>query len=136
MRTSGRIAILLSAALLVSGCEYTSGSGGVGSWFDRGRIHRTIRAGTTSVVQEGKVFARSGQTIEVTYDVTLREGSVQIDVWRPMNITGGPKRMTSVTLRESRAGTLTVAVDELLTYQVRVRPYRFAGAYEVSWKAR
>jgi hypothetical protein len=129
VRTAG----LLLAGLVLAGCDANIARSDSWAWWDRGRISRTIAAGTTSTVEERSTTARAGQTIVVTYQATVREGSVQIDIWRPLNVSGGTARLASVTLRETRDGTLTATVDETLSYQIRVRPFRFAGAYEVSW---
>jgi hypothetical protein len=137
MMTRGPICgVLLAATLAAGACESSTSRGSGWSWFGAGRISRAIVTGTTSAIEEGKVVARTGQTIEVTYEVTVREGAVQIDVWRPLTVWGGPKRLDSVTIAATRQGTLTVAVEEHLTYEIRTRPIRFAGSYDVSWKVR
>jgi hypothetical protein len=128
-----RTAGVLLAGLVTAGCDANVGRSDSWAWWNQGRISRTIAAGTTSTVEERSTVARAGQTVVVTYEATVREGSLQIDIWRPLNVTGGPKRLASVTLRETRDGTLSATVDETLSYEVRVRPYRFGGKYDVSW---
>jgi hypothetical protein len=128
------MAVLLTVA---AACEMSSGSGSQSSlWGARGSISQSITSGTTSTVKEGQASARPGETIEVTYDVTVETGWVQLDVWRPLNLRGKPRLLESVTLRESRRGTMTVVVQEHLSYDIRIRPYRFRGKYDVSWKVR
>jgi hypothetical protein len=45
-------------------------------------------------------------------------------------------RLDGVRIGETRRGTLTVAIEENLTYEIRTRPIRFGGSYDVSWKVR
>jgi hypothetical protein len=132
-RQPSRTVGLLLAGIVNAGCDANIGGSTGWSLWNQGRLSRTIAAGTTSTLEERSAVVRSGQTIVVTYEAAVREGSLQIDIWRPLNVTGGPKRLASVTLRESRDGTLSATVDETLSYEIRVRPYRFGGKYHVTW---
>jgi hypothetical protein len=135
-RLAGRMVLMLMVTATAA-CESSAGASfSYYLWGGRGNASQVVTYGTTSTVREYNARARAGETIEVLYDVTIREGSVQIDIWRPMNIKGRPERLQSVTLRESRSGTMAVTVREHLVYEIRIRPYRFGGRYDVSWKVK
>lgn len=69
----------------------------------------------------------------MTYDVTVREGALQVDVYRPLTLTGGVKRLDGARIDQTRQGTLRVRVEEDLTYDITVKPVRFGGSYDISW---
>jgi hypothetical protein len=133
MRRLGTGGLLLVTMLAGIGCETSTSRASSWNWFDRGRISRSVTAGTTSRVEEGRTAARGGQTIEVTYDVTVREGALQIDVYRPLTLTGAVKRLGGTRIDRTGQGTVRVRVEEDLTYDITVKPVRFSGSYDVSW---
>ena len=126
-RTKMAAVVLFVVVGLVAGCGRSSLR--IGWRETTGLRHRTARYRSFDGVERASFRVRSGDTIEVDYEVEVDEGTLTLGLTDP---DGEP--LWEETFQENAADVLRLNARRDGRYRIRIEGDSTRGAFDVSWQ--